>query len=55
VRISVERGAYLPVCPSVARGYSSPVRGTRHARTWQTSVTNEDVNAGSSARADYPY
>ena len=25
VRISVERGAYLPACPSVARGYSYPV------------------------------
>jgi hypothetical protein len=22
------------------------VRGTRHARTWQTSVRNQDVNAG---------
>jgi hypothetical protein len=55
VRISVERGVYLPVCPSVARGYSSPMRSTRHARTWQTSATNEDVNAGAGARADYPY
>jgi hypothetical protein len=26
VRISAERGAYLPARPSVARGYSSPVR-----------------------------
>jgi hypothetical protein len=25
VRIGVERGVYLPACPSVARGYSYPV------------------------------
>jgi len=45
----------LPACPNVARGYSSPVHATRHARTWQTSVRNEDVNAEVGAQADYPY
>jgi len=55
VRINVERGVYLPVRPSVARGYSSPMRSTRHGRTWQTSARNEDVTAGAGSQLDYPY
>jgi hypothetical protein len=37
----------VPTCrPERRAGCSSPARGTRHARTWQTSFTNEDLNAG---------